>query len=67
MRDGGRHLDFDIEDLKHLKNYLTFAHKYVVDVLNRESDPDMAEVERLELEQIYEMYCTINNFLKIFG
>lgn len=67
MKDGGRVLEFNVEDLKHLKNYLTFAWKYVTDVYHKETDADMAKVERLELEQIHDMYCEVTNFLNIFG
>lgn len=67
MKDGGRVLEFNIEDLKHLKNYLRYAHNYLTDIRERETDPNMIDMERLEIWQIHEMYCEITNFLNIFG
>lgn len=67
MKDGGRVLEFNIEDLKHLRNYLWLASLKVADILKDETDSGMAETEREELANIEDMAETINNFLKIFG
>jgi hypothetical protein len=67
MKDGGRVLEFNIEDLKHLRNYLWLAQLKVTDIFKDETDSGMAEMEREELASIEDMAETINNFLKIFG
>lgn len=59
-------LEFNVEELTHLRNYLKFALNYVTDIYNKETDPNMAEVEREELPSIKELYISIGNFIAIW-
>jgi len=67
MDENNHVMEFEIEDLKHLKNYLRFALTYVREQLDRETSVEMAEVEREELYNIQEMYVCISNFINFFG
>lgn len=60
-------LEFDVKDLKHLKNYLVFAHRYLTDQYNRESSLDMAKVIKSEIEAVSDLINTISNFIMIWG
>ena len=60
-------LEFEVADLKHLKNYLVFAQKYLVDQYNVETNVEMAKLIRQEIDDISEYVAIMSNFISIFG
>lgn len=66
MNEEYKAIEFNLEDLKHLKNYLRFALTYVREQLDRETSVEMAEVEREELRLIHEYYVRISNYINLY-
>ena len=56
-------LEITVEDAKHLKNYLTFALKYLKDQLYVEHDRDMADVIIEELYLAMKYQEKLNSFI----
>ena len=66
MKEEYKAIEFNLEDLKHLKNYLRFALTYVREQLDRETSVEMAEVEREELRCINDYYVRISNYINLY-
>ena len=66
MKEEYKAIEFNLEDLKHLKNYLRFALTYVREQLDRETSVEMAEVEREELRLIHSYYVRISNYINLY-
>ena len=66
MKEEYKAIEFNLEDLKHLKNYLRFALTYVREQLDRETSVEMAELEREELKLINDYYVRISNYTDTF-
>ena len=60
-------MELNIKDLKHIKNYLIFAGRYLVDQFNKETDLNMADLIMEELDSVTEYINRINNILNSIG
>ena len=66
MRDAGRRLELDLEDCRHLKNYLVYAIKYLNEQYDKETSADMSDLIMEELKLVVEYQQNINSFIKLF-
>lgn len=59
-------MELNIKDLKHIKNYLVLAGRYLVDQFNNETDLDMADLISDEIDLVSNYITRINNILNSF-
>ena len=66
MKQGYKSMAFDLTDLKHVSNYLTFAGRYLIDQWNKEGSPAMAEVIWAEIEVVSKFKKSVDEYLKLY-
>ena len=60
-------MELNIKDLKHMKNYLIFAGKYLVEQYESETNPDVADLIWEEVDSVSKYINRINNILNSIG
>lgn len=60
-------LELSLEDVKHLRNHLTFACRYLEEGIEAETDSEIVELAKEELKIVDEYMEMFTNFIKVWG